>query len=127
MSVTQIKKLYEVNEIHLDRISELMAKLGPRFAERAARADEGDLFVAENFVELKAHGLVAAGVPKSWGEAVLATASLLIYCGSWATTAALLRWLFPCTHIRSQWPRGAGDIKRHRLMVCLNAWLPRIS
>jgi alkylation response protein AidB-like acyl-CoA dehydrogenase len=67
MSVTQIKKLYEVNEIHLDRISELIAKLGPRFAERAARTDEGDLFVAENFGELKAHGLVAAGVPKELG------------------------------------------------------------
>ena len=42
-------------------------QLGPRFAARAARADEGDLFVAENFVELKAHGLVAAGVPKELG------------------------------------------------------------
>ena len=59
MSVAEVKRLYEVNEIYLDRISELNGKLGPRFAERAARADEGDLFVAENFVELKAHGLVA--------------------------------------------------------------------
>ena len=127
MSVTEAKKLYEVNEIHLDGISEMIAKLGPRFAERAARADEGDLFVAENFVELKAHGLVAAGVPKELGEAVLATPSLLICCVSWVTTAAPLRWRFPCTRIRSQPPLGAGGIKAHRLMVCLNAWPPKIS
>jgi hypothetical protein len=88
MSVTQIKKLYQVNEIYFDGISELIAKLGPRFAERAARTDEGDRFVAENFVELKAHGPVAAGVPKELGEAVLATATLLLCCVSWATTAA---------------------------------------
>ena len=91
MSVTQAKKLYEVNVIHLDRISELMAKLGPRFAERAARADEGDLFVAENFGELKAHGLVAAGVPKelggggaSHGELADMLRQLGHYCGSTA-------------------------------------------
>jgi alkylation response protein AidB-like acyl-CoA dehydrogenase len=91
MSVTQAKKLYEVNVIHLDRISDLMAKLGPRFAERAARADEGDLFVADNFGELKAHGLVAAGVPKelggggaSHGELADMLRQLGHYCGSTA-------------------------------------------
>ena len=31
-------------------------QLGPRFAERAARADEGDLFVAENFGSSKLTG-----------------------------------------------------------------------
>lgn len=91
MSVTQVKKLYEVNEIHLGRISELTAKLGPRFAERAARADEGDLFVAENFGELKAHGLVAAGVPEEFGGRGASHAELSgmlrelgRYCGSTA-------------------------------------------
>ena len=91
MSVTQVKKLYEVNEIHLDRISEVIAKLGPRFAERAARADEEDLFVVENFGELKAHGLVAAGVPKelggggaSHGELADMLRQLGHYCGSTA-------------------------------------------
>ena len=34
-----------------------------RFAARAAAADDEDLFVSENFAELKASGLVAAGVP----------------------------------------------------------------
>ena len=66
-------------------------QLGPRFAERAARADEGDLFVAENFVELKAHGLVAAGVPKELGGGGASHADLADvlrhlghYCGSTA-------------------------------------------
>lgn len=91
MSVAEAKKLYEVNEIYLERISELSAKLGPLFAERAARADEGDLFVAENFVELKAHGLVAAGVPKELGGGGASHADLADmlrqlghYCGSTA-------------------------------------------
>jgi alkylation response protein AidB-like acyl-CoA dehydrogenase len=91
MSLAEVKKLYEVNETHFDGISELSAKLGPRFAERAARADEGDLFVAENFVELKAHGLVAAGVPKELGGGGASHAELAdmlrqlgYYCGSTA-------------------------------------------
>jgi alkylation response protein AidB-like acyl-CoA dehydrogenase len=91
MSLAEVKKLYEVNETHFDGISELIAKLGPRFAERAARADEGDLFVAENFIELKAHGLVAAGVPKELGGGGASQAELADmlrqlghYCGSTA-------------------------------------------
>ena len=66
-------------------------QLGPRFAERAARSDEGDLFVAENFGELKAHGLVAAGVPKELGGGGASHAELADilrelghYCGSTA-------------------------------------------
>jgi alkylation response protein AidB-like acyl-CoA dehydrogenase len=89
MSPAEVKKLYEVNETYFDGISELIAKLGPRFAERAGRADEGDLFVAENFVELKAHGLVAAGVPKELGGGGASHADLADvlrhlghYCGS---------------------------------------------
>ena len=41
--------------------------LGPRFAARAAAMDEEDLFVSENFAELKASGLIAAGVPAELG------------------------------------------------------------
>jgi alkylation response protein AidB-like acyl-CoA dehydrogenase len=91
MSLAEVKKLYEVNETHFDGISELIAKLGPRFAERAARADEGDLFVAENFVELKAQRLVAASVPKELGGGGASHAELADmlrqlghYCGSTA-------------------------------------------
>jgi acyl-CoA dehydrogenase len=50
-----------------EKIAAVLNKLGPRFAERATAADEQDRFVAENFAELKAHGLVAAGVPEELG------------------------------------------------------------
>ncbi len=41
--------------------------LGPTFAERAAAADDDDAFVSENYRELKASGLVEAGVPADLG------------------------------------------------------------
>ena len=44
-----------------------LAALTPAFAERAAQLDEGDEFVADNYRELKASGLLAAGVPKELG------------------------------------------------------------
>lgn len=63
--------------------------LGPRFAERAARADEGDAFVAENYADLKAAGLVEAGVPVDLGGGgaeVRALAAMIAelarHCGS---------------------------------------------
>ena len=46
---------------------ETVASLTPAFAERAARLDDGDEFVAENYAELKASGLYAAGVPRELG------------------------------------------------------------
>ena len=42
-------------------------KLGARFANRAAAVDEEDLFVGENFAELKSTGLISAGVPAELG------------------------------------------------------------
>jgi alkylation response protein AidB-like acyl-CoA dehydrogenase len=50
-----------------ERISTVLSEVGPRFAERAAAADDQDRFVVENFTELKAHGLMAAGVPEKLG------------------------------------------------------------
>jgi alkylation response protein AidB-like acyl-CoA dehydrogenase len=44
-----------------------VATLTPAFAERAVQLDEGDEFVAENYRELKASGLLAAGVPQELG------------------------------------------------------------
>jgi alkylation response protein AidB-like acyl-CoA dehydrogenase len=44
-----------------------LASLTPGFAERAAQLDETDEFVAENYRELKASGLYAAGVPRELG------------------------------------------------------------
>jgi acyl-CoA dehydrogenase len=46
---------------------ELLGNMLPRFAARAAEADERDAFVGENFVELKAAGLMGAGVPDELG------------------------------------------------------------
>lgn len=69
----------------------LIDEIGPLFAERASAADEGDRFVAENFAELKAHGLVAAGVPSQLGGGGLSQTDLCDmlrqlahYCGSTA-------------------------------------------
>ena len=47
--------------------SRLMRELGPRFAERAGVHDANDSFVAENFAELRARGVFAAGVPAELG------------------------------------------------------------
>ena len=44
-----------------------LAGLAPAFAARAAQFDENDEFVADNYAELKASGLVAAGVPHELG------------------------------------------------------------
>lgn len=46
---------------------ELLGNMLPRFAARAAQADERDEFVGENFIELKAAGLMGAGVPVELG------------------------------------------------------------
>jgi alkylation response protein AidB-like acyl-CoA dehydrogenase len=45
----------------------LMRELGPRFAGRASVCDADDVFVSENFSELKARGAFAAGVPSTLG------------------------------------------------------------
>jgi alkylation response protein AidB-like acyl-CoA dehydrogenase len=45
----------------------LMQEIGPRFAQRAVACDAGDHFVAENFSEMKALGVFAAGVPAEVG------------------------------------------------------------
>jgi alkylation response protein AidB-like acyl-CoA dehydrogenase len=48
-------------------LAELMHKLGPEFAARAARYDRDDLFVAENYADLKKHGVLTAGLPTELG------------------------------------------------------------
>ncbi len=53
-----------------------LATLTSAFAQRAAQQDEGDEFVAENYRELKASGLLAAGVPKELGGEGLELAEL---------------------------------------------------
>ncbi|TDQ81970.1 alkylation response protein AidB-like acyl-CoA dehydrogenase [Dongia mobilis] len=53
-------------ETGIDPIA-IVRKLGPGFAARARTADDTDAFVAQNFAELKAAGLVTAGVPADLG------------------------------------------------------------
>jgi len=45
----------------------VVKQLAPRFAARAASVDENDLFVADNYVDLKNHGLISAAVPQELG------------------------------------------------------------
>src|SRR5919197_5305087 len=42
-------------------------ELGPRFAARAAAHDAGDRFVADNYADLRARRVLAAGVPSELG------------------------------------------------------------
>lgn len=74
----------------------LMHELGPRFAERASFCDENDAFVAENFTELKARGVLAAGIPRDLGGGGASYAelsgmlrTLAHYCGSTALALSM--------------------------------------
>jgi alkylation response protein AidB-like acyl-CoA dehydrogenase len=49
------------------RFTSLADEIGPRFAERAAKHDETDAFVTDNYAELKERKLFAAGVPEELG------------------------------------------------------------
>jgi alkylation response protein AidB-like acyl-CoA dehydrogenase len=74
----------------------LMHELGPRFAARAADYDAGDAFAAENFDELRAHGVFAVAVPRELGGGGASYAELCAmlrvlgcYCGSTALTLSM--------------------------------------
>jgi alkylation response protein AidB-like acyl-CoA dehydrogenase len=77
-------------------LADLMHELGPEFAARAPRHDDGDLFVGENLAALKAHGVLIAGIPaelggggaehRELGEMVRVLAR---YCGSSALTLSM--------------------------------------
>ncbi len=74
----------------------LAHELGPRFAERAAAADDGDAFVAANYADLKAHRVIAAAVPTELGgggatqrELCDMLRTLAGYCGSTALALSM--------------------------------------
>ena len=74
----------------------LIRELGPRFAERSAEHDATDTFVAENYRELKTHGVFAAGVPAELGgggathaELCAMVRALAPYCASTALALAM--------------------------------------
>ena len=58
------------------RWTELADELGVAFAARAAKHDETDAFVADNYADLKARKVFAAGVPEELGGAGASVADL---------------------------------------------------
>ena len=83
-----------------------IAELGPRFAARAAEVDEGERFVAANYAELKAAGLIAAGVPAEFG-------------GLGANHAELCEMLRTLAHSCGS---TALALSMHTHQVATNAW-----
>jgi alkylation response protein AidB-like acyl-CoA dehydrogenase len=74
----------------------LMNEIGPRFASRAADYDANDTFVAENYAEIKALGVFAAGIPgelggggASYSEIAEMLRELAHHCGSTALALAM--------------------------------------
>ncbi len=97
--------------------AELMHALGPGFAERADRCDANDTFVAENFVELKARGVLAAGVPVELGgggASYLELCEMLRilgrYCGSTALTLSM--HTHPLATLVWRWRRDPAPVER---------------
>jgi len=74
----------------------LISQLGPAFAARAAAHDATDAFVANNYAELKEHGVFTAAVPKELGgggadyvDVVGMLRELAHYCGSTALALSM--------------------------------------
>lgn len=85
---------------------EITQTLAPTLAERAARFDEGDEFVAENYAMLKQSGLVEAGVPAELG-------------GGGADVRALAEMLRVMAHACSS---TALAFSMHTHQVAIPAW-----
>lgn len=75
---------------------DVIGELGPRFAERAAKHDAEDLFVAENYAELKEQRLFSAAVPSELGGGGVAHSgmcrilrTLAGYCPSTALSCSM--------------------------------------
>lgn len=76
--------------------ADIARTLGPVFARRAEERTDEDAFVAENFADLKAAGLVEAGVPAELGgggaapdELAAMLRTLAYHCGSTALAFAM--------------------------------------
>jgi acyl-CoA dehydrogenase len=63
-------------ESQTNRWTQLADDLGAAFADRAAKHDETDRFVAENYADLKARKVFAAGVPEELGGGGASVAEL---------------------------------------------------
>jgi alkylation response protein AidB-like acyl-CoA dehydrogenase len=95
----------------------LMHELGPDFAKRAERCDGEDMFVAENFRELRRRGVLAAGVPAELGggdasypELCDMLRVLAQYCGSTALTLSM--HTHPLVTLVWRWRRDPTPVER---------------
>jgi acyl-CoA dehydrogenase len=77
-------------------LADLMYELGPEFAVRAGRYDSEDRFVAENYADLKKHGVLTAALPAELGggdadysELGEMLRILARYCGSTALALSM--------------------------------------
>jgi acyl-CoA dehydrogenase len=92
-----------------------MDELGPGFAARAARCDSEDLFVAENYADLKKYGVLTAGLPAELGgggvehgELGEMLRALARYCGS--TALALSTHTHQVATAVWRWRRDHGPL-----------------
>src|SRR5262245_6171470 len=95
----------------------LMHDIGPAFAARAADFDANDAFVAENYAELRARRVLAAGVPSELGgggasytELCEMLRVLARYCTSTALALSMHTHLVATTVWR--WRRDAPSLER---------------
>ena len=89
-----------------NRFTQLADELGATFAPRAAKCDESDAFVADNYADLKARKLIAAAVPEELG-------------GGGATPADLAGFLRTLAHHCSS---TALAFSMHTHLVATAAW-----
>lgn len=87
-----------------NRFLDIVAKLGPRFAERAAAADLEGRFVSDNYAELKQERAMSALVPSelggggaSHGDVCQALRALAHHCGSTALALSMHTHLVAAT------------------------------
>jgi alkylation response protein AidB-like acyl-CoA dehydrogenase len=100
----------------------VVRELGPVFAARASAHDADDSFVAENYVELNAHRVLAAGVPTQFGGGGATHAELCAMlrelgrsCGSTALALSMH------THL------VAATVWRHRQGQAVEQLLRRVA
>jgi alkylation response protein AidB-like acyl-CoA dehydrogenase len=96
-----------------DRFVPLAAKLGARFAERAAEHDRENTFVEQNFAALRESGYTALAIPEELGglgasfrQVCYAQAELARYCG--ATALAVNMHIYLTLTNMYRWRNGAA-------------------
>src|SRR5689334_2554420 len=106
-------------------LADLMHELGPEFAARAARYDSEDLFVAENYADLKKHGVLTAGLPVELGggsadhrELGEMLRVLARYCGS--TALALSMHTHQAATLVWRWRRDPAPVEAFLRSVAAN-------